>query len=164
MDNSHLKFQLKDEKFAISVAMVLKILEFQDLTPVPKAPPFLIGVLNWQGSLLPVIDLNLKLGFTKTEIKQETCILVLELELDGEKTVIGCLVDRVLSVCSIDPDKVVTSPSIGSKYQSDIILGIYPEEDSFILLLDYSQIFDNDDLIPLSQNELNKNVLPTSDK
>ena len=159
MSNSHLRFGLKNECFAAPVDKVLKILEYKEGTPVPKAPPFLKGVINWQGSLLPIIDLNLKLGFKETEILKETCILVLEFNLGGEKSVLGCVVDAVKAVINIDPDEIIASPSIGEKYRSDLILGMYPDRDMFIILLDFNKIFESDESLKISNNELNKNII-----
>ena len=159
MNNSHLRFKLKNECFATPVEQVLKILEFKEVTPVPKAPQFLKGVINWQGSLLPVIDLNLKLGFTETVLRKETCILVLEFQLGSEKSILGCIVDEVKSVMNIFPEKIIASPSIGEKYQSELILGMYPDDELFIILLDFKKIFESDESLKLSKNELNETIL-----
>ena len=163
MNNSHLKFILKKESFAISVSQVLKFLEFKEVTPVPQAPPFLMGVINWQGSLLPVVDLNHKLGFLPTDETSETCILVIELQMESEKMILGCVVDQVKAVFNINPDDIISSPSIGEKYQSEIIRGMYPVKDQFIILLDYAKIFENDDTLHISQNELNGTVATNPD-
>jgi len=152
MSNSHLRFRLKNECFAVPVDQVLKILEFGSITTVPKAPPFFKGVLNWQGSLLPVIDLNLKLDFKETEITKESCILVLEIRIGSEMTNIGCIVDEVKAVIPIEADQIVSSPSIGEKYSSDLILGMYPLDDQFIILLDFTTIFASDESILLSRS------------
>ena len=164
MDNSHLQFRLKDECFATPVGQVLKILEYIEVTPVPKAPQFLKGVINWQGSLLPVIDLNLKLGFKETELQKETCILVLEFQLGSEKSILGCIVDEVKSVMNIIPEKIVAPPSIGEKYQSELILGMYPDEDQFIIMLDFKKIFESDESLILSKNELSDAILKKSEQ
>ncbi|MCK5820582.1 MAG: purine-binding chemotaxis protein CheW [Bacteroidales bacterium] len=156
MSNSHLRFSLKNESFAVPVDHVLKILEFDSITPVPKAPPFFKGVLNWQGSLLPVIDLNLKLDFKETVITKESCILVLEIKIGSEKTNIGCIVDEVRSVIPIEADQIVSSPSIGEKYSSDLILGMYPIDDQFIVLLDFTAIFETDESVLISRSTFNE--------
>lgn len=154
MSDSHLRFQLKGECFAVPVSKVLKILEYGNITKVPKAPPFLIGVMNWQGSLLPVVDLNMKLGFPKTQIRKESCILVLELATDSDKYTIGCLVDEVKAVLSIDQEQIIASPSIGEKYKSDLVLGMVPSNELFIILLDFNKIFETDEVLLLSNNQL----------
>ena len=156
MSNSHLRFRLKNECFAVPVDQVLKILEFGSITSVPKAPPFLKGVLNWQGSLLPVIDLNLKLGFQETEIKKESCILVLEIKIGTEKATIGCIVDEVKSVIPIEKEQIVSSPSIGEKYSSELVLGMYLLDDLFIILLDFIKIFETDETVLISNSTINE--------
>jgi purine-binding chemotaxis protein CheW len=164
MNNSHLRFKLKTECFAVPVGQVLKILEYKEVTSVPKAPPFLKGVINWQGSLLPVIDLNLKLGYKETELKKETCILVLDLNLDSDHSILGCIVDEVKAVITINPEEIIASPSIGDKYRSDLVLGMYPDQDLFVILLDFVKIFENDETLILSNNELNDNISDHSEK
>lgn len=152
MDHTHLRFKLHKECFAIPVSQVLKILEYKSITSIPKAPPSLKGVLNWQGTMLPVVDLNMKLGFPETTIEKETCILVLEMKIGAEKTILGCIVDQVKEVFSIDTDRVIPSPSIGEKYQSDLIVGMYPAENEFIILLDFIKIFETDNSLQLSKS------------
>ena len=152
MSQSFLRFKLHDEYFAVPVSQVLKILEMGPLTMVPKSPPYLKGVLNWRGSILPVVGFNLKLGFPEPERTRDTCILVLELDIDNETTTIGCIVDQVEAVMEINPEEILPSPSVGEKFETDLIKGMYPHEGGFIIILDYVKIFGSDKALRLSKN------------
>src|ERR1044071_2290395 len=87
--SSYITFKLGDELFAIDVARVREVLDLSEITRVPTAPPYMRGVVNVRGSAVPVVDLRLKFGLPPTPDTVDTRIVVIELELDGELTVVG---------------------------------------------------------------------------
>ncbi len=89
--NSYLSFKLGEEIFAANVSKVLNILEMTKITQVPKSPPYMKGVINLRGTVLPVVDTRLKFGMSATEFTPNTCILVMEVEVDGEALQVGGL-------------------------------------------------------------------------
>ncbi|MCD6346608.1 MAG: purine-binding chemotaxis protein CheW [Bacteroidales bacterium] len=157
MSQSFLRYKLHKELFAVPVTQVLKILEMGPLTSVPKSPPYLKGVLNWRGSILPVVDFNLKIGFPEQEPTRDSCILVLDLHIDNETLTVGCIVDQVDAVMEISTDKILSSPSVGEKFKSDLIKGMYPHDEEFIIILDYNKIFGSDEVLNLSKNSFKEN-------
>ena len=80
------------------VSKVVEILEVPSITEIPKTPSYMLGVINLRGSILPVVDINLKFGLQAIEIDVNSCIIVLRVELDGEKVLIGVLVEAVEEV------------------------------------------------------------------
>jgi purine-binding chemotaxis protein CheW len=100
--NSFLSFKLGDEEFAAHVGKVLNILEMTRITEVPKAPEYMKGVINLRGTVLPVIDTRIKFGMSPTVYTTNTCIIVLDIEMDGESIHVGALVDSVQAVLEFD--------------------------------------------------------------
>lgn len=101
----YLTFKLSDEVFALDVAKVREILEITNITKVPQTPDFMRGVINLRGSVVPVIDMRLKFGMSETEQTVNTCIIVAEVNMDGDTTVLGALADSVQEVVEMEPEK-----------------------------------------------------------
>jgi len=114
----YLTFQLDDEVFAIDVANVREILEFNSVTRVPKSPEYMRGVINLRGSVVPVFDMRLKFGMTGTERTINTCIVVVEVSYEGEDIIIGALVDSVQEVFELEADHIEPAPKIGTHLRS----------------------------------------------
>ena len=147
--NSYLSFKLGDEEFAAHVGKVLNILEMTRITEVPKAPNYMKGVINLRGTVLPVIDTRIKFGMTPTEFTANTCIIVLDIQVDGESIQIGALVDSVQAVLEIEKGNIMPPPSIGSKYKSEFIIGVANINEKFIMILDMDAVFSTEDVTDL---------------
>jgi purine-binding chemotaxis protein CheW len=144
--NSYLTFKLGNEVFGANVGKILNILEMTKITKVPKAPSFMKGVINLRGSVLPLIDTRIKFELPETEYTANTCILVLDIELQNEPVHVGALVDAVQEVIEIDDSQIQPPPSIGSKYRSEFIEGMAKINDEFIMLLNMDMIFSNSEI------------------
>jgi len=142
----YLTFQLGEEVFAIDVSHVREILEFNTVTKVPKTPEYMRGVINLRGSVVPVLDMRLKFGMTMTEKTVNTCIIVVEVSLDGETTIIGALVDSVQEVFELEPDKIEPAPRIGIRLKTEFIKGMGKRDDTFIIILDIDKVFTAEEL------------------
>lgn len=147
--NSYLSFKLGEEEFAAHVGKVLNILELTKITEVPKAPTYMKGVINLRGTVLPVIDTRIKFGMTPTEYTTNTCIIVLDIDVDGETIQVGALVDAVQAVLEIEKGKIMPPPSIGSKYKSEFIEGVANIDEKFIMILDMDAVFSTEDVTDL---------------
>ncbi|HPF93502.1 MAG TPA: chemotaxis protein CheW, partial [Tenuifilaceae bacterium] len=147
--NSYLSFKLGEEEFAAHVGKVLNILEMTKITEVPKAPEYMKGVINLRGTVLPVIDTRIKFGMTPTEYTTNTCIIVLDIEVDNETIQVGALVDAVQAVLEIDKTKIMPPPSIGSKYRSEFIEGVASIDEKFIMILNMDAVFSTEDVTDL---------------
>lgn len=153
INNSYLTFKLGKEHFAAHASKVLNILELTPITYVPKSPQHLKGVTNLRGSVLPVIDTRIKFGMSQTEYTNNTCILVLSVNIEDEEVNVGALVDSVQEVVEVDDDKILDPPSVGSKYKSEYVSGILKVKGQFIMLLEIDKIFATDDVIKLKETE-----------
>jgi len=147
--NSYLSFKLGDEEFAAHVGKVLNILEMTKITEVPKAPVYMKGVINLRGTVLPVIDTRIKFGMSPTEYTTNTCIIVLDIDVDGENIQVGALVDAVQAVLEIEKGQIMPPPSIGSKYKSEFIEGVANIDEKFIMILDMDAVFSTEDVTDL---------------
>ncbi len=152
--NSFLTFKLNEEVFAANVEKVLNILELTKITKVPKVPEYMVGVINLRGTVLPLVDTKIRFDLGKTEFTNNTCILVMNIQIHEESVQIGALVDSVQEVIEIDLNKVEPSPSIGDKYKSEFIEGMAKHNDEFIMLLDMDQIFSSDEISILQKTTI----------
>lgn len=146
MTRSFLSFKLSNEHFAINVMKIMEILEVPKITKVPHAPAYLVGVVNLRGGVLPVIDTRIKFGLAPTEFTVNTCIVVLNITINDESTIVGAMVDSVSEVFEIEENQIQPSPSIGNKYQADFIQGMIKEKDQFMMLLDIDKVFSASEL------------------
>lgn len=143
----YLTFQLADEVFAVEVAKVREILEFTSITKVPQTPDFMRGVINLRGSVVPVMDMRLKFGLPETEKTVNTCIIVVEVDHEGETIIIGALADSVQEVFELEPDQVEPAPRIGTKLNTDFLLGMGKHDGQFIMILDIDRTFTGDEIV-----------------
>jgi purine-binding chemotaxis protein CheW len=142
----HLTFKLDEEVFALDISKVREVLEYTTVTRVPQTPPFMCGVINLRGGVVPVVDLRLKFGMTEAEKTVNTCIIIVEVDLDGEKTVLGALADSVQEVFEFEPDQIEPAPKIGTRLRTEFIKGMGKRDDQFIMILDIDKVFSTDEL------------------
>jgi purine-binding chemotaxis protein CheW len=142
----YLTFKLGNEVFGIDVAKVREVLDFTTITEIPRTPDFMSGVINLRGSVVPVVDLRLCFQMSKTERTRNTCIVVVEVMLDGESTVIGALSDSVEEVIDLEPDQIQPAPRIGARIHTDFIKGMGKREMQFIMILDIDRVFSTEEL------------------
>lgn len=142
----YLTFTLEDEIFAIEISRVREVLDFTTITRVPRTPDFMSGVINLRGNVVPVVDMRLKFGMTKTENTVNTCIIIVEIALDDETTVLGALADSVQEVIDLEPDSIEPAPRIGTRLRTDFIKGMGGRGDNFIIILDLDKVFSVDEL------------------
>lgn len=151
--SQYLTFDLDGEIFAIEVSKVREILDFTEVTCVPQLPFFMRGVINLRGSVVPVIDMRSKFGLATADDTVDTCIIIVEVEIDNETSVIGALVDSVQEVLDIEGDQIEPPPRIGSRMKSEFLHGMGKQDERFIMILNIDKIFSSDDLSLLNIEE-----------
>ncbi|MGA2244951.1 MAG: chemotaxis protein CheW [Verrucomicrobiota bacterium] len=137
----YITFKLGDELFAINVTQVREVLELPQITKVPTAPDYMRGVVNVRGKAIPVVDLRLKFGLPSTPDTINSRIVVLELELDGETTVLGGIADSVHEVIELEAGQINPPPRIAMRWRTDLIQGMGRRGDEFIIILDINRVF-----------------------
>ncbi len=144
--NQYLTFKLGDELFAIEVAHVHEILEITHITRVPTAPEYMRGVVNVRGKAIPVADLRLKFGLPPASDSVNTRIVVMDVELDNEVTVIGGIADSVHEVIELDADQIAPPPRIALRWRTELIKGMGRRGSDFIIILEIQAMFSLEDL------------------
>ena len=142
----YLTFKLGDEMFAINVGQVREVLDITTITKVPRAPRFMRGVINVRGSVVPVVDLRLKFNMEKTESTVDSRIVVMELFLDNDQTVLGAMADSVHDVMDLETENIEPPPNIGARWRTEFIKGIGKNNEEFIIILDIDRIFSTNEL------------------
>jgi len=150
----YLTFKLAEEVFAIDVAKVREVLDFTTITKIPRTPDFMSGVINLRGNVVPVVDLRLCFEMSKTEKTVNTCIVVVEMLLENESTVIGALADSVEEVIDLEPDQIQPAPRIGTQIRTDFIQGMGKRDAHFIMILDIDRVFSAEELAAVRGSEL----------
>ncbi len=162
--NSYLTFKLGEEEFAAHVSKVLSIMEMTKITKVPRAPEYMQGVINLRGQVLPVVDTRIKFGMTPTEFTKNTCIVVMEVEMENDHIQVGALVDSVQEVLEFEDEQIQPPPSIGSKYKSEFISGMAKAEEQFIMILDMDKVFSASELADVQSSVENGKQEITTEK
>jgi purine-binding chemotaxis protein CheW len=152
----YLTFRLGDEVFATDVAKVREVLDFTTITKIPRTPDFMSGVINLRGNVVPVVDLRLCFEMSKTEKTVNTCIVVVEMLLDGEANVIGALADSVEEVIDLEPDQIQPPPRIGTRIRTDFIKGMGKRDTQLIMILDIDRVFSVEELSAFRAAEQNR--------
>ena len=144
--SQYLTFKLEDEVFALDISKVREVLDFTAVTKVPETAEFMLGVINLRGSVVPVVDMRLKFGMNRTEATVNTCIIIVEIEIDSETTILGALADSVQEVMDLDPDQIEPPPRIGARMKTKFIKGMGKRDSRFIIILDIDKVFSADEL------------------
>lgn len=147
----YLTFKLEDEIFAIGISEVREVLDYTTVTKIPEMPDFMLGVINLRGSVVPVVDMRLKFGMAPTERKVNTCIIIVEIDIEGETTILGALADSVQEVLELDPDQMEPPPRIGTRLRSRFIKAMGKRDGRFIIILDIDRIFSADELAKIGE-------------
>lgn len=142
----YLTFKLDEEVFALEISKVREVLEFSSVTKVPRTPPFMRGVINLRGSVVPVVDMKLKFGMAKTEKVINTCVIIVEVSIDDDSVVLGALADSVQEVIDLDLASIEPPPKIGARLNTDFIKGMGKRGEEFIIILDINKVFSADEL------------------
>ncbi len=146
----YMTFKLGDELFAIDVAQVREVLEIGQITKIPAAPAHMRGVSNVRGQAIPVVDLRLRFGLPKRTDTVNTRIVVMELDLDGEATVVGGIADSVHEVIELDPANINPPPRIAMQWRTELIQGMGKRGEEFVIILDVNAAFSSEELAGLS--------------
>ena len=145
-NHQYLTFKLDEEIFALGIDKVREVLDYTSVTKVPQTPDFMRGVINLRGSVVPVVDMRLKFGMAKTEKTVNTCIIIVEINLEGETTILGALADSVQEVLDLEPHQIEPAPKIGTKLRTEFIRGMGKRGDQFIIILDIDKVFSGEEL------------------
>lgn len=142
----YLTFKLDEEIFALDISKVKEVLDFTEITKIPQTPEFMKGVINLRGGVVPVVDMRLKFGMSETARTVHTCIIIIEVTIERETTVLGALVDSVQEVMDLEPGQIEPAPRIGTRLRTEFIRGMGKRDNHFLMILDIDKVFSADEL------------------
>ncbi len=142
----YVTFSLGEELFGVEVTRTREILSLMPVTKVPQTPDYLLGVINLRGQVVPVVDMRLKLGLPAGAETEDTCIIVVEVQVDGEVLTVGALADAVREVLEIRDDQIEPPPRLGTRLKTEFITGMGKIDEQFMILLNIDRIFNSDEL------------------
>jgi purine-binding chemotaxis protein CheW len=147
----YLTFMLAGETFAIGILAIKEIISYTSLTTVPMMPACVRGVINLRGAVVPVMDLLSRFGKPSSEVTKRTCIVIVEIESQGERQDVGIVVDAVNEVLDIRAEDIEPPPAFGARIRTDFIRGMGKVRGRFVILLEVDHVLSLDE-IGLLQN------------
>jgi purine-binding chemotaxis protein CheW len=139
-EGRYFTFALGSEEYGLEIKQVSEIIGLMEITFVPQVPPYVKGVINLRGKIIPAIDIRLKFGMEHVPYTPETCIIVLNIK----NVLIGIIVDRVCEVIDILQKDIEQTPSLGLAMNSGFIMGMAKVGDKVKVLLDIEKILVED--------------------
>lgn len=147
----YLTYTLDDEVFAMDIRAVREIIQYATMTTVPLMPAFVRGVINLRGQVVPVVDLQSRLGRSVAKVGKKTCIIIFDAFSDGEKVAIGLMVDAVSEVIDILDSDIEPPPQFGASIRRDFIRGMGKAGSSFIVILEPEKALSIEDMSLLAE-------------
>ncbi len=142
----YLTFGLGEEVFALETGSVREVIELVPVTRIPKTPPFMRGVINLRGHAVPVVDLRVKFDMPRVADTVNTCIIIVDVEIEGENCYMGAIVDSVREVFEMTSDQINPPPRMGTSIRADFIRGMGKQNEEFIMILDIGKVFSQEEL------------------
>lgn len=147
-EGQFLTFLLAREMFAISISNIREIIEYGQITPVPMVPRFVRGIINLRGQVVPVIDMQVRLGRESSPVGKRTCIVIVEVTMpeDGHQEVIGIVVDSVSEVLGVPLSQIEKPPQFGANMRHDFIAGLGKIDSKFVIILNVEKVLSVEEL------------------
>jgi purine-binding chemotaxis protein CheW len=142
-------FKVAEEEFGVDILSVQEIIRHTGITKVPNAPPFVEGILNLRGKVIPIIDMRKRFSLAPKEADQDTRIVVFALQ----SSVVGCLVDSVSEVLRLPSSMVDPPPAVVTGMDSKYILGVGRLDDRLLILLDSDQVLSVEEMHALTSGQ-----------
>lgn len=145
-----LTFTLADDVYGVDIMSVREVLDYTSVTKVPQTPDYMIGVINLRGNVVPVLDLRSKFGMGKTQKTVNTCIIIVEVDIDDEPTVLGALADSVQEVVDFEGSNIEDAPKMGTQLRTEFIDGMAKREEGFVIILNIDSVFSSDEIVNIT--------------
>ena len=146
----YLTFLLSNEECGISILKVREIIEYETVTTVPNMEPWVRGVINLRGSVVPVVELAAKFGMEQKPVDKTTCIVIVETQFEDQQVTVGLIVDAVNQVIELSEDDIRPVPDFGTSVKMDYLIGMAQSGRKFSLLLDVDKVLTTEELHDLS--------------
>jgi purine-binding chemotaxis protein CheW len=145
--NKYLTFVLATEEYAVDILRVQEIKGWNKVTPIPNTPPYICGVINLRGTIVPVIDLRLRFNLTHQEYGTMTVIVVVKvLSQNGKERIMGVVVDAVSDVYDVSENELKPPPDFGSVISTEFVKGLATVEEKMVIVLDVDKLLNSQEL------------------
>lgn len=152
--NSYINLRIGTENFAISVFKVLEIIQPEQITKVPNSSDYVLGVLNFRGDIVPVIDMHKRFNVDDAE-SENNMVVIVDVKNKDKKVLMGLLVDEVSDVIEFEYKSIKSVPDLGIKYNPEFIEGFIDQQEKFIMVLDTDRVLNVNELSEVS-NQISK--------
>ncbi|HML75709.1 MAG TPA: chemotaxis protein CheW [Anaerohalosphaeraceae bacterium] len=153
LEGKYLTFALGQEQYGIGILKVREIIGYVPITPMPRTPSYIKGVVNLRGQVIPVLDLRLRFEMPAADVTEQTCIIVVEVSLNNRMHHAGLIVDRVQEVLYVEGKDIEQTPQLGAVVRADFILGIGKADNGIKVLLDIDRVVQSDAVAQLTKNQ-----------
>jgi len=145
-ESKYLTLSLAGEEYGIEILKIKEIIGMMPVMTVPLTPPFVKGVINLRGKVIPVLNLRLKFGMEEVGYSDRTCIIVVETKRQGGSVLIGVVVDSVSEVLNIKANDIEETPAFGAQMDTNYILGMAKTSGGVKILLNIDRVLNADEL------------------
>jgi purine-binding chemotaxis protein CheW len=145
-EGKYLTFVLGKEEYGLEILKVKEIIGMMDITYVPNVPSYVKGVINLRGKVIPVVELRLKFGMESIPYTERTCIIVVDVQVNGRSVLVGIVVDAVSEVLNINREEIENTPNFGTEMDTSYILGMAKVKGQVKILLDIDKVLDNSEM------------------
>jgi purine-binding chemotaxis protein CheW len=151
-NGQYLTFSIAGEEYAVNILQVKEIIEYGTITAVPNTGPWIRGVTNLRGNVVPVIDLAVKFGLPASKVSKFTCIVITEISYDGDKLTMGVMTDSVNQVIDFSASEIEAPPPFGTQVKIEYLLGMGRMGKKFCLILDIDKVISTDELLAVEDS------------
>lgn len=142
-----LNFTLENESYCMEIVKVKELMGMTDITSLPQTPTFIRGVINLRGQIIPIIDLRLKFGLEFQPYTKRTAIIVVEMEIEGDLTLMGLVVDSIQEVIAIPEEKIAALPYVNTRVKAEYIRGVADTPEGMKIVLDVLKILSDEEFV-----------------
>lgn len=150
--DKYLTFTLGRDTFAMEIGFIKEIIQYGTMTVVPLMPGFIRGVINLRGSVVPVIDLSVRIDRPPTEENRRTCVVILEIAREGGPMVLGVMVDNVSEVLEMAASDIEPTPAFGNSLRPDFISGVGKVGGQFVIILDVNKTLSIEEMAAMERS------------
>jgi purine-binding chemotaxis protein CheW len=150
VQQQYLTFFLAEEEYAVSIQRVKEIIEYTAITKVPKVPVWIRGVINLRGNVVPVVDLAVRFGMEERPVTKTTCIVIVEVQQESERAVMGVIADAVNQVIDLTPKDIEEPPAFGTRVRLEYLFGMGKLGKKFALILNIDSVLSAAELLTVS--------------
>lgn len=148
----YLTFFVASEEYAVNILKVKEIIEYDTVTTVPNTAPWIRGVTNLRGNVVPVIDLAVKFGLPASKASKLSCIVITEVSYEGDRLTMGVMADAVNQVLEFSANEIETPPPFGTRLRIEFLLGMGRMGKKFCLILDIDKVLSADELLAVTDS------------